>query len=199
MARMRAAQRRIALVQAALRVIAEQGVAAATTRAIVAEAGMSLASFHYVFTSRDELIGECIQYVIDNETEAVVAGLAHAGDLRTTIRDGLRSFLAQVAKDPLRELAMQELLQYALRTPGLEKSARAQYDSYYAAATAIVTAVAKECHVTWRRPVAEVARVVITFTDGITLAYLVDRDIAAAERVIEVAADTLTALADEAS
>ena len=40
----------------ALTVIARDGVHAATTRAIVAEAGMALASFHYAFRSRDELI-----------------------------------------------------------------------------------------------------------------------------------------------
>lgn len=199
MARMRAAQRRTALVQAALRVIAQEGVAAATTRAIVAEAGMSLASFHYVFTSRDELIAECIQYVIDNEAAAVTAGLGPAADVRTAIRDGLRAYLDLVAKDPLRELAMQELVQYALRTPGLAGAARAQYESYYAAATAIVGAVGQGHGVRWRLPIGDVARFVITLTDGITLAYLVDRDVAAAERVIEVAADSLSALAVEAA
>ena len=53
MTRIPVVDRRTALVQAALRVVARDGVAAATTRRIVAEAGMPLASFHYVFASRD--------------------------------------------------------------------------------------------------------------------------------------------------
>ena len=57
MARIPAAQRRDALIGAALQVVADRGVAAATTRAIVAEAGMSLASFHYAFESRDDHAG----------------------------------------------------------------------------------------------------------------------------------------------
>ncbi|MFP3394334.1 TetR family transcriptional regulator, partial [Brevibacillus sp. SIMBA_076] len=61
MTRIPVADRRMALVQAALRLIARDGVAAATTRRIVAEAGMPLASFHYVFSSRDELMGELIE------------------------------------------------------------------------------------------------------------------------------------------
>lgn len=58
MSRLPVPQRRAALIEAALRVIARDGLAAATTRAIAAEAGMSLASLHYAFTSRDELIGK---------------------------------------------------------------------------------------------------------------------------------------------
>ena len=61
--RIPAAERRSALIEAALRVVARNGLAQATTRAIVAEAGMSLASFHYVFDSRDELIDELITTV----------------------------------------------------------------------------------------------------------------------------------------
>ena len=50
--------RRGEIVQAALRVIADQGMQGATTRAIVAEANMPLASFHYAFASRDEMMEE---------------------------------------------------------------------------------------------------------------------------------------------
>ena len=58
MPRLAVAERRAALVEAALRVMVRGGLAAGTTRAIVAEAGMSLASFHYAFSSRDELLRE---------------------------------------------------------------------------------------------------------------------------------------------
>lgn len=78
--RMAALERRERLVQAALRVIARDGVAAPTTRAIVAEADMPPASFHYVFQSRDELIAELIHYVVDNEDSAALAADALAGE-----------------------------------------------------------------------------------------------------------------------
>ena len=61
MTRIPVADRRTALVQAALRVVARDGVAAASTRRIVGEAGMPLASFHYVFESRDELMAQLIE------------------------------------------------------------------------------------------------------------------------------------------
>ncbi|MBB5869981.1 AcrR family transcriptional regulator [Allocatelliglobosispora scoriae] len=195
MARIPAAERRSALVQAALRVIATHGVAAATTRAIVAEAGMSLASFHYAFKSRDELISELITFVIDHEILAATQGLATGADLRTTIRDGLHAYLRLVEQDPLRELAMFELVQYAMRTPELGAAARQQYDAYYRAAAGLLVHVAEQNRITWRRPIDEMARILITLSDGLTLGWLVDRDSAQAESVIEFATEALAAMA----
>jgi AcrR family transcriptional regulator len=194
MARMTAAQRRESLIQAALRLIAREGVAAATTRAIVAEADMSLASFHYAFRSRDELITKLIQFVIDNQALAATAALTFDTDLRTTIRRGLQAFIDAVASDPLREQAMLELTHYALRHPELAGSAQRQYDSYYRAAATILETVAKELGITWNRPIPEMARILVTFTDGLTMGWLVDRDMAATERVIDFAAEALASL-----
>jgi DNA-binding transcriptional regulator YbjK len=192
---MRAAERRVALVRAALEIIATEGVAAATTRAIVARAGMSLASFHYVFASRHALIAECIHFVIENEVEAAAAALEPVDDLHTSIRDGLRGYLGLVVNDPHRELAMFELAHYAMRTPGLAGMARTQYESYYHAAATLLDKVAAQHGIVWRHPAQEMARILITLTDGITLGYLVDRDRAASERVVEFAATALAALA----
>jgi DNA-binding transcriptional regulator YbjK len=197
MVRMAAGERRASLVQAALRVIAREGVAAATTRAIVAEAEMPLASFHYAFRSRDELIAELIRFVVDNEASAAAEALSIAGDLRTTIRHGLKAFLDVIASDPLREQAMLELTQYALRTPELSELARLQYDSYHRAAATILEAVAQQFGITWMRPIPQMARILVTLTDGLTLGWLVDRDMAAAEGVLDFAADALASLAQE--
>jgi AcrR family transcriptional regulator len=195
-ARMAVAERRLALVRAALRIIASQGVAAATTRAVTAEAGMSLASFHYAFRSRDELIAELIAYVVENESLAAFGTLRPGADLESTIRIGLLGYLDLVAADPDRELAMFELTQYALRTDELGEAAKAQYASYYAAAEAVVKAAADLTGRTWSRPVGEIARIVVSLTDGLTLGWLVHRDYEATRPVVDFAARALAALAD---
>lgn len=197
MARMAAAERRAALVQAALRIIATQGVAAATTRAITSAAGMSLASFHYAFRARDELIAELIAYVVENETLAAQSTLDAGKDLESTIRIGLLAYMDLVAADPARELAMFELTQYALRTSDLGPAARAQYASYYSAAEAVVKAAADLTGRTWSRPVEEIARIVVTLTDGLTLGWLVHRDDLATRQVVDFAARALAALAEQ--
>ncbi|WP_366887893.1 TetR family transcriptional regulator, partial [Streptomyces sp. NPDC005476] len=56
MQRVRAEVRRQDLVAATVAVIAEHGVKGATTRRIAEAAGCPLASLHYVFHSKDELL-----------------------------------------------------------------------------------------------------------------------------------------------
>jgi DNA-binding transcriptional regulator YbjK len=194
-ARMSSIDRRSELVQAALRVIARDGVAAATTRAIVGEAEMPLASFHYAFASRDELMSELIRYVLETQSGAVFASLTFGDDIRSNVHAGLRAYFATISADPSHELAMFELAQYALRTEGLEHLAAAQYESYRATCRDLLEAGAESARIRWTLPVSEVARIVVTLTDGITLAWLADRDSAAAARVIDFAADAISHLA----
>jgi len=113
-ARVSSAQRRVELVHAALRVIERDGVQGATTRAIVAEADMPLASFHYAFRSRDELMRELIVFVVESEGTAAIATLSRGRDIRSAVRAGLQAYFDTLTRDPNREQAMFELLHYAL-------------------------------------------------------------------------------------
>ncbi|MEN0086524.1 MAG: TetR family transcriptional regulator [Leifsonia sp.] len=198
MTRIPVADRRTALVQAALRVVARDGVAAATTRRIVSEAGMPLASFHYVFDSRDELMAELIEAAVAGEQRDLAPALA--GDardigMRDAIRAGLQHYFDGVRADPGREKAMMELTQWALREPGFEPLARRQYARYHEVAAQAARDAARLTGCEWLRPVDEVARILVSFTDGLTLGWLVTRDDAAAAASMDVAADALAALA----
>jgi AcrR family transcriptional regulator len=198
MPRVSAADRRTALVQAAVRVVARDGVAAATTRAIVAEAGMSLASFHYAFTSRDELMVELINAVVDGEESAFAPVLRPAdggATMRETVRAGLQNYFEVVRADPDREKAMFELTQWALREPGFEPLARRQYDRYFTVAENALIAAGELTGNDWRRPTAEIARMLVTLSDGLTIAWLVTRDDAAAATTMDFAADAVANLA----
>lgn len=191
-------ERRSALIRAALRVVAARGVAAATTRAIVSEAGMSLASFHYVFTSRDELMTELINNVVEHEELTIAPALdieAGTTTLCEAIRRGLEHYLIGVEADPDREKAMFELTQYALRTPGMEPLARRQYQRYFELAQATLAEAAERAGYRWHRPLGEVARFLITCTDGLTIGWLVDRDDAAAREIIDITSSAVSRLA----
>lgn len=195
MARMSSVDRRIQIVQAALRVIADQGVQGATTRAIVAEAGMSLASFHYAFASRDEMMEELIAYVVENQTVAAFSTIRFGSDIRSTLRDGLQAFFETIVADPSHEQVLLELMLFAMRTSSLNDLPKRQWAKYHAAASEILNAAAVNAGITWSRPIDEVARLLVAQTDGITLAWLASRDIAAAITVMDIAADSLAALA----
>ena len=194
MPRIPSSDRRALLVQAAIRVIARHGVGGATTRAIVAEAGMSLASFHYAFRSHSEMMREVVAYVVGAEVASAFATLRLGSSIRQVVREGLQSYLDYVIADPGHEQVMQELVHYALRTPGLESLAAEQYEAYHSGVTSVLLEGAAVSGVEWTVPVDDVARLVVTVTDGVTLAWLANRDTAAAERVLDFAADSLAAL-----
>ena len=97
MPRMSADARRAELLQAALRVMSRDGIAAGTTRAIVAEAGMPLATFHYCFRSRNELLRELITLLTSQEQEAIggamVLGAVSLSTPDTSASVAVRSWL----------------------------------------------------------------------------------------------------------
>ena len=196
MTRIPASERRTALIEAALRVVSRNGITQATTRAIVAEADMSLASFHYAFDSRDELIDELITTVVAREQQAVIPDLVAGQSLRELLESGLLGYFEHLKADPEHEQAMLELTQYALRSPERHPLALAQYARYAELAERSLELAAEHADVVWRRPVSEVARVLVAFTDGLTFTWLVDRDDAAARAVAHAAADALSRMAD---
>jgi AcrR family transcriptional regulator len=195
MARVSSAERRAALVRAALRVIDREGVHGATTRAIVAEAHMSLASFHYAFRSRDDMVRELIAFVVQDEQRVSLEALHTDAHIRSAVRAGLQAYFELLRAHPSREQAMQELVQYALRTPGLEELPRAQYASYFHTARVLLERGAEVTGVEWTMPIEQLARTLIAITDGLTIAWLADRDDEAAGLLMDFAADSIAALA----
>lgn len=199
MARISSADRREAIIQAALRVIEREGVSGATTRAIVAEADMPLASFHYAFRSRDEMMRELIAFVVENEGRAAVATLSGDRDICTAVRAGLQAYFDTLKADPNREQAMFELLHYALRTDELSDLPPAQYAMYRRTSGEVLRVGAELAGVTWRLPLDQVARLLVTFISGLTLAWLADRDDEAAASTMDFAAESIASLATTTS
>ncbi|MRG60904.1 TetR family transcriptional regulator [Agromyces sp. CFH 90414] len=196
MARIPAPERREALIDAALRVVARDGISHATTRAIVAEAGMSLASFHYAFASRDELIDELIRTVVERAENEVVPSLDPHLSVRERIEAGLLRYFGHLKARPSHEQAMLELTWYALRAPERHPLAVSQYARYREFAMAALQRATTDSGITWTLPLDQVAQVLVALTDGLTTTWLVDRDDEAALRYIGIAADTLSRLAD---
>jgi DNA-binding transcriptional regulator YbjK len=156
---------------------------------------MPLASFHYAMRSRDELIREVIASVVEGERAAAIASLSPGADLRTAVRAGLQAYFDLVVADPSHEQAMFELFHYSLRTDELADLPRAQYERYHEIARGVLDAGATLTGIRWMVPVDDVARLLVVFTDGLTLAWLADRDVTAAARTMDLAADAITALA----
>ncbi|QJU53991.1 TetR/AcrR family transcriptional regulator [Herbiconiux sp. KACC 21604] len=193
MARLPVAERRARLLEAAFTVIARSGVSGATTRAVVEEAGMKLASFHYAFTSREELLAELVDAVLDTQQEVLDVDAAPGSPLGTVLHDGLIRYFDGVRRDPARERAMFELTQYALRTPGLAPVAERQYERYRELARRSLEEAATRSGARWRAPLDDVAGWLVALTDGVTLAWLADGDDTRALTTLSFAARALAA------
>jgi AcrR family transcriptional regulator len=192
-------QRRHELVRAALAVMARDGVAAASTRAIVAEAGMPLGTFHYCFRSKQELLRELTSAVVDQEMRAAAAVIRAGRDLRETLHNGLRSWWRLVEDAPGHQQVLCELTQYSLRTPGMEDLARHQYDVYRSSAAEVLALAASSAGREWTVPVDLVGQLAVAMFDGVILGWLVDRDGTAAMAVLDLLADHLASLTRDAA
>jgi AcrR family transcriptional regulator len=194
-ARISAEQRRRELIEAAFRVMAREGVAAATTRAIAAEAGAPLASFHYCFRSKEELLRELTPALIDRMLETAAAGIEPGGDFGDILRHAIHSIWSVMEATADDQQVLYELTQYALRHPGLEDLATWQYGRYYQTACDLVEAIADAADVEWTAPVPVIARMLVSFFDGLGLGWVVDRDSEQARAALDGFIDGLALMA----
>ena len=118
--------RRRALLDAALRVIAEGGVEAVTHRRVAEAAGVSRGATTYHFASRDEIVLEAFRHYIKTVTAKMATthdDLARAQ--KGSIVDFLVAFQQREFLDPELLLAEYELILYAARNETLGREYRA--------------------------------------------------------------------------
>ncbi|MGW0119671.1 TetR/AcrR family transcriptional regulator [Streptomyces sp. NPDC003327] len=194
MGRMAAGERRRQLVEAAIRAMTRDGVARTTTRSICAEAGVSLSVFHYCFDSKQALLEAAIETITESYVARVMSAVEPRATLRETVRGALRTYWGDVVGRPGEHMLTYDLTQYALREPGFEHLARAQYVQYAVSAKALVEQVTGVVGVEPKVPVEVVARYLAAVVDGLTLQYLVLGDAEGAEALLDVTADQLVRL-----
>ena len=134
--------RRRLIVEAALRVIARDGVTAATHRAVAGEAGVALASTTYHFSSKGEIVAEALELAIDRSIAAVERCTAppHPTN-RAALVDRLVELVNALCADDQAPLAAQyELLIEAGRSPQLRRLAARWDGAYLGGLQAIVAA-----------------------------------------------------------
>ncbi|APE19823.1 MULTISPECIES: TetR/AcrR family transcriptional regulator [Streptomyces] len=194
MGRMPSAERRRQLVEAAIRAMTRDGVARTTTRSICAEAGVSLSVFHYCFESKQALLEAAIETINANYVARVMSAVEPGATLRETVRGALQSYWDHVTARPGEHMLTYDLTQYALREPGFEHLARAQYEQYALSAGALVEQVRAMRGLEPRVPVETVARYLAAAIDGLTLQFLVLSDEKTATDLLDLTADQLVSL-----
>lgn len=186
-------ERRSQLVEAALSVAANEGIAAATIRRVAEEAGVALGVVHYCFEDKDELFASLAARIVEDLTGAGASALAieESPDLGAALRTAVTGLWDSIESTPGEQLLTYEITTHALRHPDLHGVAVAQYEASQAAAEALLTLAAEAGGATWTRPVGELAGEALAFLDGVTLRWLVDADSRAARTRLLAFADYL--------
>jgi len=196
MARIPAVQRREELIAAAWRVMASEGVPAATTRRIVAEAGMQLGTFHYCFRSKDELVRELVEREVRAEIEVATAPFAKATDVSAALAAGFASIWQALTADRDRQLVINELTALSLRDPEFSPLPQWRYARYLEVIEALITGLASSAGVRWPVPVPDLSRLVLSVLVGAVDVWLVTGESAAGARGLELFARQLAAQAE---
>src|SRR3954452_17239262 len=198
MPRVLAAQHRSEIVAAAIRLMAREGVAAASTRRIAAEAGVAQATIHYVFGTKTELYRAVLGAASANLVRAVHGGLAPHPHWTEDAAVAARAAWDLAETDAATALLLVELTTYALRDPDLRDLAVDLYDSYHQLAEdAIRTLVERSDYGIdeMRVPVDEVARLAVAGFNGAVMSFLVHGDRERSRRDLQNLVVALVAIA----
>lgn len=171
MPRKRVDERRQELITAATEVIGELGIQGATTRTIVARAGMSLASFHYAFPSREALFAACIDRLVDREASVFASYRVNQDDPSGAALAALEH-VAQLIRENWRvQRAQYELTFHAQQDPDLG----ATVTRYRCQSEAIIQRLLADLRPTWPSDdpgVRDVVALILLITDGMAAAYI---------------------------
>ena len=183
-------ERRGRLVDAAVQLATERGLEHLTLRAAADMAGMSWDTARESFEDHADLlraVSTAVTRLNVQVHDVDVTGALTAGtDFETRALAVAHRFWDTLTSDRELQLVSFEILVLALRRTALRPLAAGQQDDQRDLAEQVLTEFAERDGITWDRPVAEVARFVATFLDGLTTAWLIDGDHEAAAAQLEL-------------
>jgi AcrR family transcriptional regulator len=191
------ADRRTEILEAAIRVLARDGLAQASTRKLAAEAGINQATLLYHMGSKDELLLAVLREMMRQTREiAVAAATEHVVPLREAITNSLRAFWHHVETTPELQVMQYELTLYALRNPEAAWLAREQYSGYCGVVEGVLRAACEQQGTPCAIPYDALARFIVGGLDGLILQFVSDQNVARARYDLDLLIAAVIALAE---
>lgn len=116
--------RREQIIDAALKVMIAEGVYHATTRKIAEAAGVNVATLHYHFHDKEEILFSVMELLVANYRATLAGHFAAPQPLHDRVADLLRFIWSEIQRAPGEQLALQEMTLYVLRHPHAAHMAR---------------------------------------------------------------------------
>ncbi len=182
MSRVPAEQRREQLIEATIDLAIREGLAAASVRRIADEANVSLGVVHYCFSSKEALLNAVAESFATPILGPVAKAIEQSSGFEATVRRAFETFWQVSQGAPGRQLLSYELAAWSIRGDG--EAARLLYQTYQDVIESFIT---QGMGITGSEALSSrtLARMVLALTDGIMLAWLVDRDDEATRQVLD--------------
>lgn len=168
--------RRAAILDATVRVLARDGLNETTTRKIAREANVNQAMIGYYFGGKDELLYAVLEEMIGRTGEIIGASIPHVRTFAEAVTAAVTAFWSQVEQAPELQVMQYELTLYALRRPESAWLAKRQYAGYCDTVARIIHDVCAATGVTPAETDDALARFVVGGLDGLILQFISDRD-----------------------
>ncbi len=169
-------ERRAAIIQAAVRVLARDGLAETTTRKIASEASVNQAMIGYYFGGKDELLYAVLQDMMRRTGEIIGATAPLDRGFAEAVAVAIEAFWEHVRQAPELQVLQYELTLYALRRPESAWLAKRQYEGYCGIVAQLIEAVCAATNVTTAQPSDAIARFIVGGLDGMILQFISTRD-----------------------
>jgi AcrR family transcriptional regulator len=198
MARVPTAERRLQFVRSAARIIAHDGLTAATTRRIAAEAGAPLASLHYCFRSKDELLDEVYYYLSRDYAQALPPVVASDAGLAAVVLAHAKRIWARMVAEPHEQVTTFELLLRRFRVGDEEEPKalamnRSMYEGWIRSTCELFESAAVAAGESVPVNLELAVRLFISGIDGISMQHMADPDPDRSAALVEMLATTITA------
>ncbi|MYS88687.1 MULTISPECIES: TetR/AcrR family transcriptional regulator [Streptomyces] len=172
MAHVSVAERRPQLIKAAIDLMAREGVAAGSTRAIAAELGVAQATVHYTFGTKEDLY----RAVMEQLTQDLVAQVEQAAPTDAGFEDTVvtlaEALWHTVLEQPGSYQLLTELSLFALRTPHLQDALQGHYRGISAVTAKLISEAAERTGHQLAQPAETIARFFLAGFDGLTMQHL---------------------------
>lgn len=172
MAHVSAAERRPQLIKAAIGLMAREGVAAGSTRAIAAELGVAQATVHYTFGTKEELYRAVMEQLTRDLSDQVTRAAPTDASFEETIVTLAEALWRTVLEQPASYQLLTELSMFALRTPHLKEALQSHYSEVLAVTTKQVEQAAERTGHRLGQPAETIARFFLAGFDGLTMQHL---------------------------
>lgn len=179
--------RRVRIVAAAYRVLAEQGYRATSIKAIARAAGVAPGLIHYYFASKEDLLIEVLRWVAQSRRSAL-SGLISSVDRARLGEASMRDVARHIRQEPDSYRLRFELFALGLRDPALQPGTRELLERGRTAIAGMLAQLGDP------RIALPLASALLAAFDGLALQYLIDPEFdldAAFDVLLRMALDVL--------